>query len=52
MRIIVSLFDQAQFFSLRLIEPTLDAVGFFEPFQGQDKQFGVMLVRKRREWNG
>ena len=47
--IVVSLFNQPEFFTLRLVETRLDAVSFLKPFQGEDKQFRVVLVGERRE---
>jgi hypothetical protein len=43
-RVVVSLFDQGQFLSLRLIKTTLDTVCLLELFQCQYEQLGVVLV--------
>ena len=51
MRVVVSLLDERKFFSLRLIESSLDTVGFLQLFESENEEFRVVLVRKRRERN-
>jgi len=48
-RVIVRLFDEGEFFSLRLIEASLDTVSFLELFESENEEFGVVLVGERRE---
>ncbi len=49
--VVVCLLDQTQLLTLILIEAILDAESLLQIFQGQNKKFGVMLVRGGREWN-
>lgn len=50
MRVVVCLLDQGQFFSLRLIQSTVNRVCLLELFEGEDEQFRIVLVRER--WEG
>mmetsp|Transcript_100146 Transcript_100146/g.251032 ORF Transcript_100146/g.251032 Transcript_100146/m.251032 type:complete len:367 (+) Transcript_100146:3702-4802(+) len=52
MRIVVGLLDQTQLLTLLLVQPRLHGVLLLQPLQGQDEQFGVVLVIERREGNG
>ena len=49
-RIIISLFNQAQFFTLRLIQSALHTVCLLQSLKSQDQKLCVILVRKR--WEG
>ena len=51
MRIVVSLFDPTQFFTLRLIEAGFDARRFFQTFQSRKGQFRLVFVGQRWEGN-
>jgi len=42
-RVVVSLLDQGQFFSLVLIQAALDTVGFFKLFESQNQQLSIVL---------
>jgi hypothetical protein len=48
-RVVVGLFDEGEFFSLRLVKSSLDTVGFLELLEREDEEFRVVLVRERRE---
>lgn len=51
-RVVISLFNQTQLFSLLLIQAHCHRVLLLQALQSQNEQLGVMLVAKRREGNG
>lgn len=50
-RVVVGLFDEGEFFTLRLVESSLDTVRLLELLESEDEEFRVVLVRERRERN-
>jgi hypothetical protein len=44
--IVISLFDQSQFFTLRLVQTTLDGISLLQLLESQYKQLRVVLIRK------
>mmetsp|Transcript_14739 Transcript_14739/g.38930 ORF Transcript_14739/g.38930 Transcript_14739/m.38930 type:complete len:664 (+) Transcript_14739:435-2426(+) len=51
MRIVVGLLDETQLLTLRLVQARLHGVLLLQPLQGQNEQFGVVLVVEGREWD-
>lgn len=44
MGIVISLLNESEFLSLRLIQPRLDTVSFFESLETKDEQLCIVLV--------
>jgi hypothetical protein len=45
MGVIVSLLDEGQLLTLRLVQTSLHRVSLLQLFKSEDKQLGIMLVR-------